>query len=215
MRLPTALVPPERLPPPTHDPEDVREAAEEVLSRPEFAEPPKSIYDRVLDALGDAINRVLSTLFEGGRSSVVAWIALTVVVFVIAFLIVKVARAVRRPPPGEPGFTVETDVRRPAVEWDEEAARHAAEGRWRDALRCRYRALVARLASAGAVDEIPGRTAGEYRREVGRTRPQVAPPFAEATDLFERAWYGHRPTGEDDDRRFRELAGRVLEDATP
>ena len=76
-------------------------------------------------------------------------------------------------------------------------------------MRCRYRALVARLAAGGAVDEIPGRTAGEYRLELRRTRPDAAPAFTEATDLFERAWYGHADVTGGDDERFRSLADDV------
>ena len=202
---------PEELPPPRPTAEEVREAAEEVLSRPEFREPPKSLYDRAMEAINDALERLLSTLLGGGRSSTAAWIALAVVIGVIAFLVVRIVLAARRDPASGARFTVATEVRRPAEEWDKDADLHAREGRWRDAVRCRYRALVARLATAGAVDEVPGRTAGEYRDEVRRTRPDMAPPFGEATDLFERAWYGRRATGEDDERRLRELTDRVLE----
>jgi hypothetical protein len=63
------------------------------------------------------------------------------------------------------------------------------------------------------VEEVPGRTSGEYRGEVGRNLPTSADAFAGATELFERAWYGRRPTGADDAARFRDLARRVLEGA--
>jgi hypothetical protein len=77
-------------------------------------------------------------------------------------------------------------------------------------LRCRYRALVADLAGRGLVDEVPGRTTGEYRAEVGENVPRVAPEFAGATELFEAAWYGNRPTGEEESQRFRRLADQVM-----
>src|SRR4029450_4451834 len=60
----------------------------------------------------------------------------------------------------------------------------------RAALRSRYRALAPDLASRGLVEEVPGRTAGEYRRQVGRALPEAATDFAGATELFEVAWYG-------------------------
>ena len=103
---------------------------------------------------------------------------------------------------------------RPFTAWDAEADRLEGEGRWREALRCRYRSLIARLAGAGVVDEIPGRTAGEYRTLVGGARPQVGEPFAGATDLFERAWYGDEATGPDESSDFRSLADRVRQGAT-
>jgi hypothetical protein len=51
------------------------------------------------------------------------------------------------------------------------------------------------LAARGLVEEVPGRTAGEYRREVGRAVPAAAADFAGATELFEVAWYGRSDTG--------------------
>ena len=78
-------------------------------------------------------------------------------------------------------------------------------------MRARYRALVADLAGRGVVDEIPGRTAGEYQAELGANLPAAAPPFAGATELFEGARYGQRPTASADAAHFRELADRVLQ----
>jgi hypothetical protein len=99
---------------------------------------------------------------------------------------------------------------RSAADWRAEAAVHEAAGRWRDALRARYRALVADLAGRGLIEEIPGRTSGEDRGMVDRSAPAVAGPFDEATSLFEETWYGDRRSGPDDQARFDQLAGRVL-----
>ena len=208
------MAPPDQLPPPAPPPGEIRDAAKEVLSRPEFQQPPESLYDRAVGWLSDRINDLLSALFEGGRSSVVAWIALVVVIGVIGLLVVRILTSMRVNSAASTEMHIETDVRRPPREWDAEAEEHAANGRWRDAVRCRYRGLVARLAAAGAVDEVPGRTAGEYRLEVRRSRPDAAPPFTDATDIFERAWYSGRAALPEDDAQFRELAGQVLEHAT-
>ena len=69
---------------------------------------------------------------------------------------------------------------------------------------------MADLAERGILEEVPGRTAGEYRSELSLAAPGVAREFAGATDLFEAAWYGNRPTGEPEAGLFRDLAGRVL-----
>jgi uncharacterized protein DUF4129 len=79
-----------------------------------------------------------------------------------------------------------------------------------EAVRSRYRALVADLAARGLVEEVPGRTAGEYRRQVGRALPEAATDFAGATELFEVAWYGRSSTGAGDAAHLRDLADRVL-----
>jgi hypothetical protein len=57
---------------------------------------------------------------------------------------------------------------------------------------------------------MPGRTAGEYVRDVAAGEPGVAPAFAAATELFELAWYADAPTGADECARFRDLDQRVL-----
>lgn len=99
--------------------------------------------------------------------------------------------------------------------WRDEADSHSAAGRYRDALRCRYRALVGDLARRGLLDEIPGRTTGEERRELYASAPNALPAFREAADLFDAAWYGWIPVDASDDARFRQLDIDVLAAATP
>ena len=204
---------PPELPTPVPPPQGVRETAEEVLSRPEFRQPPKSLYERATQWLDEQLNRVLSTLLSGGRGSVLAWIALFAVLALVGFLLWRFVTTARRDPRarGVP-LDVTTEVRRTPAEWERDADEHERAGRWRDALRCRYRALVARLGKAGVVDDDdPSRTPREHRLEAGNALPaDAARSFAEAVDLFERAWYGQRPMGEGDGARFRSLAEGVL-----
>lgn len=203
---------PTDLPPPAAAASEIRRAAEEILSRPEFQEPPRSLYQRVLDAIGERLGDALGALLAGGVTSLVAWAVLVVLVGAVVLLVVRgVQRDARRRAKAAPEpVATDADARRPAVEWDAEAARLEAAGDWRGAVRCRYRSLVARLAGSGVVDEVPGRTAGEYRAAVGSARPGAAGPFGDATDLFERAWYGAEPTGPAENESFDRLAGDVL-----
>ena len=94
------------------------------------------------------------------------------------------------------------------------AERHRAEGRFRDALRCRYRALVGDLARRGLLDEIPGCTTGEERRQLRVTSPNAVPFFGEAADIFDGAWYGNVSVDASDDDRFRQLDRDVLANST-
>ena len=200
----------ETLPPPEAGADEIRRAADEILSRPEFQEPPRSLYQRALDWIGDLISEAIGALVSGGTGAVVAWVLLLAVVALVAYLVVRTVQGDRRRPSAgdATGLTIEADDRRPVDAWMADAERFEGEGRWRDAIRCRYRAIVAGLARSGVVDEVPGRTAGEYRVLVGRGRPAVAEPFAGATDLFERAWYGE-DAGPEGSRSIRELAARV------
>jgi hypothetical protein len=174
------------------------------------------LYDRVTEWLGHLVDRALAALFAGGQASIVGWTFLVVVTALLAFLVWRLLRNLRAHPPGSRApLAVSTERRHTAAEWDRDALEREQSGDWRGALRSRYRALIARLGSVGVVEEVPGRTAGEYRAHVRSSRPRAAGPFGEATDLFERAWYGGSPTRRDDTERFRALADDVLVEARP
>ncbi len=111
--------------------------------------------------------------------------------------------------------TVIIDRSREPRGWREDAERHRAEGRYREALRCRYRALVGDLARRGLLDEIPGRTTGEERRQLRVSSPSAVPFFRDAADIFDGAWYGNEFVDASDDDRFRQLDRDVLANATP
>ena len=205
------LASPETLPPPATDAEEIRRGAEDILSRPEFQPPPRSLYQQALDKIGEVLGDVIGAIVGGTSGTFLGWGLLLAVVAVLAYLVVRGVQLGRRRAIGATGPTVaiDSDIGRPFTAWDAEAVRLEGEGRWREALRCRYRALIAALAGAGVVDEIPGRTAGEYRTLVRGSRPQVDEPFTGATDLFERAWYGDEATGPDETSAFRRLSDRV------
>lgn len=194
--------------PPERSPDEVHDAVREVLARAEYQRPKPGFVQRLREAALDLIDRALSALVGGGRGTIIAWAILAVAVLAIVVVATRFARGVTR----DPGRKVATVVmsRRGAADWraDAEAAERA--GHWRQALRCRYRSLVAELAERGLVEEVAGRTAGEYRAEVAGAAPAVASSFAGATELFERAWYGEAPTGQDEALRFRGLADDVL-----
>ncbi len=200
------------LPAPTRDPERVRRAVREVLSRPEFRPPPKPLAQRVLEWLLERVGRLLSALTSSGAGALVGSGLLALALVAILLFALRLSRGVGRDP--ELAAARPAAARRPAADWRAEAETHERAGDWRQALRCRYRALIADLAARGLVDEIPGRTAGEYLLVVGRSVPAAAADFAGATDLFEAAWYGNRRTGPQEAGRFRMLAGRVLERAS-
>lgn len=105
---------------------------------------------------------------------------------------------------------VAVDRSREPTNWRSEAEQHRLAGRYRDALRCRYRALVGDLARRGLIDEIPGRTTGEERAQLRRVTPAASPPFNSAADLFDGAWYGRSDVDAADDDRFQALERDVL-----
>jgi hypothetical protein len=204
-------VTPPQLPVPAHTADEAQRAARAVLARAEFDEPPTPLLERLRDALFEFLGRLFARLLEGATGSPLGWLVVVVVVSVLAVLVVRFARGVARDPERDAGEIGATGRRRrTAPEWRAEADRLERAGQWRAALRCRYRALVAELGARGLVDEIPGRTAGEYRADVAANAPLVADAFSGATALFEHAWYGGVTTGADDAEAFRSLERRVL-----
>lgn len=204
------------LPTPNVDPSRVKAAAQQILRRPEFQPPRRTLLQAAWHWLVTKLSKLLSTVFgQGGffGSDAAAVVVIGVVAAVaIGLLVITVGRRGvfgGRRSPGPVSLRTLGPSRSPA-QWRAEAGAHAAAGRWRDALRCRYRALVAELVGRGLVSEIPGRTSGEYRRDVDAVAPEAAPAFDRATDLFERSWYGDQPTGPEDQEQFDDLARRVL-----
>lgn len=195
------------LPPLEIDPQRVRDAVDEVLSRREYADVGVSILGRVHAWVNDQIGRALDALLGSGQASLVGTIAVLAVLGVVVFFVVRFARQVRRDP--ELAAAVATPPRRSPRAWGEQAASHERAGRWRQALRCRYRELLAELADGGYLDEIPGRTVREYLADVRVAVPEAAAAFGEVTALFERAWYGHQPVSAEDADRLRRAADDV------
>lgn len=188
------------------DPELLRDTADRVLARPEFADPGDTLYQRILDWLAEQIGRLL--LQAGGRGGqLVAGILLLALVGVLVLLVLRFTRTVRHT--AAQGLEITVPTGRTAADWAAEAAEHEAAGRWREALRARYAELVAELGAAGVIEEVPGRTTGEHAAAVSAALPEGARPFAALTRRFEDAWYGHRPVTADDHAHAVEDAAAV------
>lgn len=156
--------------------------------------------------------------------SLVLWILLFAAVAGLLYLLARWAlskngggarrRAAARNPDDDDDIierdAVAVDRSREPTNWRREAEQHRRAGRYRDALRCRYRALVGDLARQGLIDEIPGRTTGEERAQMRRAAAVASEPFSAAADLFDGAWYGQRVVDGVDDDRFQSLERDVL-----
>lgn len=208
-----------QLPPPGHDPEEVRRLADEILSRSEFGPPRRGLIERIvrwiLDRLADLFDEITPGDAQpgatGGSNFLSSLILLVALVAVIAVVVVVIRRGgLRRKPKTDDDVEVDIEERRSVSAWEREAVRLEGEGQWKQGLRCRFGALVERLRDDGVVPAVPGRTSGEYRIDVRATLPERADDFAGAAELFERAWYGDLPTGPDEATRFAGHAERVL-----
>ena len=198
------------LPPSVHDPQGVRDLADQILADRRYERPPKSVPDRILDWFLEQIDSVLGSLVGSGAGTVIAWAVVIGVVALITYLIVRYGRVGGLERPAAPSARMMVELTRTPGEWLAEAASLEAVGRWREALRCRHRALIGELVRQGAIPDRAGRTAREYVRDVAVSRVAVLEDFVAATDLFERVWYGHLPTAREECARFQELSDGVL-----
>ncbi|MBA2317014.1 MAG: DUF4129 domain-containing protein [Euzebyales bacterium] len=192
----------------TVDPSEARRVVDEVLSAAEYDPLRPGLLERILDAFRDTVGGVLDGLSGTGAGTVVGYVLLAAIVGAAVLLAVRFARGTRRDPGVDPA--VGASVGRPATAWGAEAEAHEAAGRWRDAVRCRYRALIADLAASGVLEEIPGRTAGEYLAEVAGTlgdataATDATDAFEAVTRAFEAAWYGDSAVAAGDAATMRE-----------
>jgi hypothetical protein len=190
-------------------PGEIRDRAHEILSRAEFGRS-ESVPERVANWIGDLFSNF--TFGLGGGSGFVGNLLALALIIGVGYVLVRLARELsgrtRKPKVDDDALTIELDAGRHASDWGAEAERFEAEGQWREAMRARYRQLVRSLIDDGVLDDVPGRTTGEYRREFAVARPSSADTFGALTDLFEAVWYGGRATDASDNQQFRALAER-------
>lgn len=195
------------LPAPQEAPAQARRRAEEILARPELRPEPRPLVERVLDELGELLDELLGGV--GGVSPVAAWGVVAVAAGLVGLVLWRAVRALQIDAGARAGVGLD-GRRRPPADWRAEAAAHEAAGRWREALRCSWRAVVAELAGLGLLEEVPGRTTGEHRAALVRSLPDGAAEFSRATRLFEDAWYAAVEVGPAEAAQVRDLGDRVL-----
>jgi hypothetical protein len=112
----------------------------------------------------------------------------------------------------------EDPLSREVGEWERHARDLAASGRWREAVRAWYHAVLVCLFQRGLLHYQKGRTNWEY---ASRLAPETAwrRTFLDLTRLFDREWYG-RPSSDAEAvrecaRGAREILGAVRGDEEP
>lgn len=199
------------LPIPETGPDEARRSAEQVMSDFTWGrqESDESIVQKIARWIGEVIESVFSALFGSGILTVLVWAVLIAAVGALVVAIVKRRRSMpKRTKPVARLTSLEAS--RLPHEWQSEAEQLEARGEWKLGLRARYRSLVSELIHRRQLRDVPGRTTGEFRIELHDRLPVAAEPFSAATDLFDRAWYGDRPTGPDEAAEFARRADEVL-----
>ena len=193
------------------DPEAARRAADEILSRPEYVEPEPTIADRVLEWVGDLLGRAVGALTGSGAGGLVGTVVIVLLLAGAGWLLARSLRAggARRRAAAVPGVVHGTEAPDDPAVWAAEAARAAAAGDHRQALRCRYQELLAHLVRDRVVPADPSRTPRELSRALGGERPDLAVDLDTLTERFEATWYGGAPVDEPSYERFAATAERT------
>jgi hypothetical protein len=97
----------------------------------------------------------------------------------------------------------------PAVALALSADELAAQGRYKEAVRERLRAIVRDLVERGVVDYRPGWTVTELAWMAAGARPATATPLAAASEIFSSIWYGQRDATASHDAAMRVHADQV------
>lgn len=153
------------------------------------------------DRVREAILRLLERMFGAVGSRGMTWIAITLAVVAVGWGLSRLLRADtgglfgdrdrRRTAVGDVLLDVE-DIAEVDLATRLDAAR--AAGDVRAALRLRYLLVLQTLAAAGAIGWARDKTNRTYAAEVrawdAAHGTALARPFAAATRLFERVWYG-------------------------
>lgn len=201
------------LPAPDIDANEARERADSIMARSEFSSS-ESILERLSRWLDELFTGLFDALAGGGAGTVVGIVILGGLVVGLVWVIAQWQPGGRRT---RSTLTLDVTVDRAgeselwgAPEWQAESVRLAGLGRFDDAIRARYRALLAELFAAGLLDDVAGRTAGEYRRELAAAVPGVASTFDDLTGQFELVWYGPGDATAADLERFGVEATRLV-----
>ena len=160
------------------------------------------------------------TIERPGGTLGMRWIVIAVVVLIVLIIIVLAVDVARRSrAAGDDLLTSTAPVRsardddplsRGATEWERYAAQLADAGRFREAIRAWYHAVLVTCYATGALHFRKGRTNWEY---IASLSPSIAwrAELIRLTQRFEQEWYGADQSTRDAFGDCSELARRILE----
>ncbi len=200
--------------------DELRAVARQILSGTEYQRQMRAagqvpVTQRLWEALFRWLRRILSQpLFEGlQRAHPIAYWALVagltgllgLLLFHFAVILRSTLRGTRRK---VEEVLTPSDNKPTTQNLVAEAEQAAAVGRYRDAIRLLYRALLSQLDAEGLIDYDQTKTNWEYLNAT-RSVAALYKPFAKLTMLFDRKWYGLEQAGVSDYQRCRELWGEA------
>jgi hypothetical protein len=188
-----------------------------------FLEVLRDFAKEVLKLIGRFFEWLLRLLFSGSASATpgggVRWMVVALVALVLAVLGAFAVLALRRSKGLRPvqssseapaqSAKDEDPFSRSALEWERFAAELMGAGRFREAIRAWYHAVLVSLFRIGALHYRKDRTNWEYAYALPSGLPWRA-GFVEATRTFEQEWYGRRSTPVETAENYQRRAQSIL-----
>jgi hypothetical protein len=188
------------------DRDSARRAAAQELSDPKYRDARPSFLQEAAQWLGEQVEKLLnsvSSVVPGGAFGLLLLVVLLIVLGVVIRLRTgEVARASRA------DRVVFGGKRQSADDYRRSATEAAAAGRYGDAVRDRFRAVVRALEERALLDVRSGRTADEAAAEAGVLLPNVADELRQGARIFDDVHYGGREGTEAAYRALTELDER-------
>ncbi|MCV2394148.1 DUF4129 domain-containing protein [Actinotalea sp. M2MS4P-6] len=170
------------------DADQARAWLEAELLDPIYHEQP-SLLQRFLDWLLEQLGQAQQALGAiDQRAAALVTVVVVAVVVVIALLVAGPIRRARRA--ARVSHEVLVDDTRTAAQLRADAEKHAAAGRWADAVLDRFRAILRSLEERAVLDPRPGRTADEAASVASQRFPSLADDLTSAGRLFDDVCYG-------------------------
>lgn len=139
----------------------------------------------------------------------VIWILAIALLSFLVYFLVKVRRGKQATRGG--GLLDDDEPDRTADEWLERADGFAAEGKYREAVRCLYLAALMRFDDARVATFRRHETNWEHLRRIeGSSRLPQGVEFRSPTKHFDEIWYGEKTRGMADVEMFREIYKSLL-----
>ncbi|GAA2084634.1 DUF4129 domain-containing protein [Actinomadura alba] len=175
--------------------DEARELARRELEKPIYHQDEPSLVERMFQNIGDWIKELFNKIFDPTRGgSGGGWLAVVVIILVIVAAVGLVFWAMRgrRNTRSDRSALLAADGSA-ARDHRAEAVRHAADGRWAEAIRERLRAVARDLEERVILEPRPGRTADELAAEAAQALPDIAEALHSGVGVFDDVWYGDRP----------------------
>jgi hypothetical protein len=199
----------------------VREHLSRILEQREFREfadtssqSMRELFDKLfawLDQLESEPDKSESSLSNAPALS--PWLLMSLALLALIALAFFIGSARRAPSRAAAGAAVPAPALPPAdpPSLFDEAARHAAAGDMRSALRALYLATLVALDRRRLIEYEPSKTNWHYLRSLPSGELRQA--FAAFTRIFDHTWYGHEPATLQDYEQCRRLCERLCSPA--